>query len=448
MSTASTALVKHLSAGPASASALLRALGISQPTLSRAITALQREGRVIKMGSTRNACYGLLRTIPGAGSSWPVFQVQSSGALHELGWLHALERQHYYCDCKPAHLHGLTDSLPYFLQDQRPDGFLGRSIPAVYPELALPSRVGDWTDDHYLIYLTRRGSDCVGDLIVGAEAFDRYLQGLRGRRFVPAANRVSEYPTLANNAMSGSVSESSVHGEHPKFTALVDYGDHRTPVIVKFSPPLATPAGQRWSDLLVAEHLAHLHLNANGIASCRSGIHQTGDRTYLEIDRFDRAGDEGRLGVVSLLAVDSARYGQLDRWSKSVQRLGGDGLLATAAIDQIRLLEAFAAMTANTDCHFGNLALFDRYVDRFELAPVYDMLPMLFAPQNDQLIDRNFEPPDPTAETLMVWARARELAESYWALLIADSRISSGFRAICERALAALRGSPQRAASH
>jgi DNA-binding transcriptional ArsR family regulator len=446
MSVLVTALATQLSAGPASASDLMRALGVSQPTVSRAVTVLQREGRAIKMGSTRSARYGLLRNIPGVGSSWPVFQVHSNGTIHDLGWLHALERQHYYCDCKPVHLHGLTDSLPYFLQDQRPAGFLERSIPAAYPELALPSRVGDWTDNHYLTYLTRRGSDCVGDLIVGTEAFDRYLQALRNRTSIAAANRASVYPELASNALSGDVAGSPAHGEHPKFTALVDHGDHRTHVIVKFSPPLATPAGQRWSDLLVAEHLAHRHLNASGIASCRSEVLRLTDRTYLEVERFDRVGDEGRHGVVSFLAIDTARYGQLDRWSKSAQRLGGDGLLSTVDVDQIRLLEAFGAMTANTDRHFGNLALFDRYAGHYGLAPVYDMLPMLFAPQNDQLIERSFEPPDPTVETLAVWSHARELAESYWALLIADTRISSDFRGICERVLVALRTSPQRAA--
>ena len=102
---------------------------------------------------------------------------------------------------------------------------------------------------------------------------------------------------------------------------------------------------------------------------------------------------------------------------------------------------------ANTDRHFGNLALFDRYTGRHELAPVYDMLPMLFAPLNDQLVERAFEPPEPTAEGLGVWSRARDLALQYWALLEADSRISAEFRSLSERSRRALQAAPRRAAS-
>jgi hypothetical protein len=57
-------------------------------------------------------------------------------------------------------------------------------------------------------------------------------------------------------------------------------------------------------------------------------------------------------------------------------------------------------LIANTDRHFGNLAFYDNYNGRFELAPVYDMLPMLFAPEHDQTVARIFQPPDPTSDTL------------------------------------------------
>ena len=67
---------------------------------------------------------------------------------------------------------GVTDGLPYFLQDQRPAGFLGRGVPQRFPELALPQRVTDWSDDHYLRYLTQRGSDSVSDLVLGDAALD------------------------------------------------------------------------------------------------------------------------------------------------------------------------------------------------------------------------------------------------------------------------------------
>jgi len=85
--------------------------------------------------------------------------------------------------------------------------------------------------------------------------------------------------------------------------------------------------------------------------------------------------------------------------------------------------------------------MFDRYDGQFRLAPVYDMLPMLFAPQNDQITARIFEPADPTADTITVYRHARDLAEQYWELLSTDARVSADFRVIaktCGNTLAAL----------
>lgn len=437
----------HLRARPASAAELAQTLGSSQPTISRALQLLQRQGRVLKMGTTRAARYGLLRPVGAAGSSWPVFQVDGMGAIRQLGTLHALESHHYYCDVGVAPLRsGISDELPYFLQDQRPAGFLGRAVPTQCPELALPARVIDWTDDHYLTWLTRRGADCVGDLVVGAEAFERHLQALKSRQGIAAADRAAAYPQLAADAMARGQPGSSAHGEHPKFTALIDHLDRRVQVIVKFSPPIDSPVGQRWADLLIAEHLAHVHLDAHGIAAAHSTLLRSGARMFLEVERFDRVGAEGRVGVVSMLAVDTARFGMLDTWSRAAARLAQQGALPSADARQISLIEAFAMLTANTDRHFGNFTLFDRYDGRFRSAPVYDMLPMLFAPQNEQLVERVFEPPDPTAETLQFWPRARALAEGYWQRLIADERVSPEFRAISREALSALKATPNRAA--
>jgi len=445
--TAST-VTHRLGQGPATAAELINALGVSQPVLSRLMQDLRREGRVVRIGAARSARYGLLRAVPGAGgTTWPVYRIDERGKIHPLGHLHSLARDHYFSDCEPPRLQGVTEGIPYFLQDHRPEGFLGGAIPTAYPELALPARVVDWTDDHYLAYLTRRGSDTVGDLIVGAEALERYLSLLKTRQSVTVKRRATEYPRLANAAMAGGNPGSSAHGEHPKFTAMLDDGRLRTHVIVKFSPPRATRLGARWADLLVAEHLAHEHLGSNGIAACRSTILEFDDRIFLQVERFDRIEAEGRRGVVSLLALDTSRYGQVDRWSSSAARLCNDRLLSEEDLNRTRLLEAFAMLTANTDRHFGNVSLFDRYEGRFELAPVYDMLPMLFAPQNDQLVEREFDPPDPTADTITAWGRAYTLAEEYWALLVSDTRISEEFRTLSNHCLTALRATPQRVAA-
>ena len=439
MTTPKATLLETLAAGPATSADLMSATGLSQPVLSRSMTRLEQQGLTLRMGAARSTRYGLLRKIPRAGSTWPVFQVDELGDVREIGQLSALQPRHYVVKSAKAGLRGLTDYVPYYLHDQRPGGFIGRSVSRLWPELELPARVIDWSDDHYLVYLTRRGFDTVSDLLVGVETLDRYLAANPARPVVPSLERSVHYPILAEAALAGNLAGSSAHGEHPKFATALECDSTIRHVLVKFSPPRATHVGQRWSDLLLAEHIAHEHLAAHGVDACRSNYFQFGDRAYLEVERFDRIGDSGRRGVVSLLAIDSARYGGLDRWPTSAARLAKDGFISAADLDEIRLREAFAQLIANNDRHFGNLAFFDRYDGSLQNAPVYDMLPMLFAPANEQLVERSFEMPHPTSETLAAWARAQDLAEGYWETICADRRISEEFRTIGEQALTVLR---------
>jgi hypothetical protein len=314
----------------------------------------------------------------------------------------------------------------------------------MYSELGLPARVSDWTDEHVLIYLTQRGCESVGNLIVGAAALNRYLAALPSTALVPTENRATAYPNCAEAAMAGSLPGSSMHGEQPKFTACLADGNRRTHVIVKFSPTRSTPVGLRWADLLTAEFLAHRVLEGGGISACRSRLLEHADRVFLECDRFDRIGSEGRLGAVSLLAVDASRYGNLDSWSAAAERLAADSLLSADDAEKIHLIDAFGALIANSDRHLGNVTLFDRYEGPFELAPVYDMLPMLFAPLDGQLVHRQFEPPPARAEWLAVWPRARALADEYWSRITQDSSISWDFRRLAAQARARLQANPSR----
>lgn len=436
-------LARTLSQGAMSGPALMEALGVSQPTLSRQLNALVKQGRVLRIGSTRGARYALRREIPESGSSWSLYRVDERGNAGPVGKLYALVADQYFFETSDATFapSALTHGLPYFLQDQRPGGFLGRAVPHRYPELNLPQRVIDWTDDHYLRYFTRQGGEAVSNLILGDAAFSEHLASLRSRS--PVGNKAVEYPRLLRVVIEGGLPGSSAHGEHPKFTALVrdEHGERH--VLVKFSPPLSNPIGQRWSDLLVAEHIAHVTLSDADVLACRSRIHFFANHAFLEVDRFDRSGAAGRIGVTSLFAVDLVRYGRLDNWIAAAGRLQADGMIDAATAERMRLVATFGALIANTDRHFGNLAFYDSYNGKLTLAPVYDMLPMLFAPEHNQIIAREFVPPDPTAEALGSYAIAREMAELYWQALIADTRISDDFRAISGRCLAALRALPR-----
>ena len=389
------------------------------------------------------------REIPGIGSSWPLRRVGRTGDIQELGRLHALAADQYLIEPSDSALAsgfasaGMCEGLPYFLQDQRPAGFLGRAVPLRYPELNLPQRVQDWSDEHYLRYLTRRGSDTVSDIILGNAAFDDYLSGKRLVVAVPVNERETRYPQLANQVMEGGLPGSSAHGEHPKFATLLQDTAGPRQVLVKFSPANTNAVGQRWSDLLIAEHHAHETLREAGIPAATSRIFLFAERAWLEVDRFDRNGLDGRIGVTSLFAIDVSRYGQIDNWIAAGSRLHRDACIDAQTFEWVKLASTFGGLIANTDRHFGNLAFYDEYIGRFTLAPIYDMLPMLFAPEHDQVRVRAFDAPIPTADTLSVWASARVLAEKYWRALAADMRISKDFRKISSECLATVEALPR-----
>jgi len=443
----STGLIDLLARGPASAAELTQALGISQPTLSRLLRPLENAGRVVRIGSTRGARYGLARAVGTVGSRWPLYAIDESGRPTEIGLMDAIERERYVVRGGPPRIAGQFEGLPYFLQDSRPAGFLGRAIPAAHPDLGLPPRVADWSDPHVLTYLTQRGSDNVGNLIVGTAALDYHLRGEQGPLLVKLRQRATRYPALAVSAMAGAPPGSSAQGEHPKFAAQIADAGRQYHVLVKFSPPRTTPLGERWGDLLVTEHLASALLLESGIAAARTELLECKDQVFLQSERFDRVGADGRRGVATLYSVDLEYYGKLDSWTQSAARLHSDRLLSPADAELITLLDVFGALIANSDRHFGNITLLDRYAGPFELAPVYDMLPMLFAPQGGQVVSRTFEPPSPTAATLAVWPRARGLAERYWTRLCDEPRLSAGFRGIAAECLDVVRAIPQRRGS-
>jgi biotin operon repressor len=433
---AQQALLDRLAAGPASAADIARALGLSRSAVSRLIQPLERSGRIIRTSATRGARYGLARALGAVGSSWPLYRIDASGRGGQVATVHAVERDSILVVGGPGRLRGLFPGLPYYLQDRRPAGFLGRAIPAAHPELALPARVVDWSDDHVLVFLTQRGSETTGDLVLGDAALDRHLGGLHRPAVVAQAERPQAYVDMAAAAMHGAPPGSSAHGEHPKFAVRIRRESGQVEhALVKFSPPRTGPVGVRWSDLLVAEHAATRVLSRHGLPAARTELLEHGDQVFLESVRFDREGDAGRRGVASLFSVDAALYGQLDSWHAAARRLKADALLSDDDAEQLAVLDTFGALIANTDRHFGNVTLFDDYTGQFRLAPVYDMLPMFFAPQDGHILERAFVPPGPTASTLVAWPRARDLAEEYWARLVEDARLSEDFRA---RAVAAL----------
>jgi hypothetical protein len=78
--------------------------------------------------------------------------------------------------------------------------------------------------------------------------------------------------------------------------------------------------------------------------------------------------------------------------------------------------------------HDGNLAFQPGLV----LAPVYDMLPMLYAPVTGvELPQRTLSPGLPLPVELSTWRESAGAALVFWQLASQDKRISTDFRRIC-----------------
>jgi len=378
-------LLEELDRGVGTAAGLALRFGVSRPTLWRRLAPLLGAGQVVALGAARSTCYG--REV----GHWPVYRVMPVGEVLEFGVLHALAAGQYY-------LRELTSDLPYFLRDPR---------------------------QHW---------DALGDLIVGAEALDHYLA--HQPVLVEPAQRQKHYARLADESMAEGAAASALRGEQPKFTVALARGRLVQHCLVKFSPPRNTPLGRRWSDLLVAEHHAHVCLRAAGLAACESQLLMTESRTYLEVVRFDRVGERGRRGVSSLAAIEAWQPGAPCDWVAAARRLVRERRLGQEDLRRVRLLWAFGALIGNTDRQPDNLAFFDNHEGALTLAPAYDMLPMLFAPQQGSLPDVTFKVPPPTAATIAVWPEA--LARRYWRELVAHALVSPDFRGISRGCLAAL----------
>lgn len=204
------------------------------------------------------------------------------------------------------------------------------------------------------------------------------------------------------------------------------------PVLVKFSPPIVSRTSERVADLLVCEHLACQILLAAGIDASRTSIVTGGGRLFLEVERFDRTGP-GRRGVVSLATLDAEFGGTATDWVTATTALARGRRVPAELVERVRALHTFGQLIANSDMHTGNLSFWrveDPLVDRglvaTDLTPVYDMLPMAFAPRAGELI--HVQPalpaPLPNAE------RAHELAVTFWATVRDDERVSRDFRRI------------------
>lgn len=433
--TASTLQAIRQRGGVASAAELQAALGVSQPTVSRALATLIQSGQVLKVGSTRQQRYVVPRTVSGVGQAVSVMRVDARGQASTFARMVLLEGGGVWMD-EATGVSRKHDGLPWFLDDMRPQGFMGRTFAHDHPELQLGTDPRKWTADDVLRALALVGDDLPGNLIVGDTAFARFhTLPERARRAVSE----TDYPDFADQAMQGTVGGSSAGGEQPKFCTI--RGDHH--VLVKFSPKGDSPTDQRTRDLLICEHLALQTLASAGLPAAKTQLFGLAGRVFLESIRFDRPAlgpnnpdGLGRLGMVSLQVYDAEYVGVEDNWAATAVRMQDRKLLSAEDARLLCLLEAFGILIANTDRHYGNISLLrhdTKTNGNWKLSPTYDMLPMLYAPVGGELVQRDFAvktKPQPTSATLPEWPRALALAIEFWQTAAADTRISDAFRAI------------------
>ncbi|MCC7536277.1 MAG: type II toxin-antitoxin system HipA family toxin YjjJ [Deltaproteobacteria bacterium] len=429
---------------PVPAGALATRLGISQPTLSRA--AADAGQRVVRIGRARATRYALSREVPRAGSRWPLYRIDPDGSPHRLGELRALHGGAFHLEVvrrttslRGAFALGLFPGLPWFLDDVRPQGFLGRAFARAYAdEVDAPTDVQRWNDDHVLRAWLRHGENLAGDLVLGEASLERALRFIRNPSdAIEPAKRETRFIELADAAMRGELPGSSAAGERPKFLATLREPGGGRSVLVKLSERAGSPAAQRWADLLRCERLASDTLRAHGIAAAHEEIVEAGGRTFLQSTRFDRTPRLGRRGFVSLASLDVAHLARgHGEWWRFAEPLRRDGWITEEDARRLRRLSLFGRFIANTDMHLGNVAFEMADALPLALCPAYDMLPMRFAPAGTgEIVPRDHDVAPPLPEILDDWRFAALAAEDFWQRVCGSDAISADFRSVAERAL-------------
>nr|WP_159466226.1 type II toxin-antitoxin system HipA family toxin YjjJ [Scandinavium goeteborgense] len=401
-----------LSQGPIPARQLIEKMSISQPTLSRALKDIGDD--IVRVGAGPSIQYVLRDAFRGFRSA-PIYRITEDGRVRSLGELIPVRPAGFVMvQTDNVSLH--SDGLPWWLFDMRPQGYLGRAYASTYAAgLGLSANPEQWEDADVLRALLAHGHDSVGNLLIGEQARDRFLEMPEPT----AVERATVYPALALAADAGEAPGSSAGGEQPKFCTYTDRGH----VLVKFSAPDDNPVSERWRDLLLAEHLA---LSVLGV---ETEVFDFGSQRFLEIPRFDRVDQLGRIGVFSLRALDAEFVGNARApWPVLVNSLAAQGYVHPEAAVETARLWAFGMLIGNTDMHHGNLSFTSCHGRPYHLAPAYDILPMGFAPRTGGAIVNALRPASlPEVISGDIWREALGLAEEFFEKASHCERFSVSF---------------------
>jgi hypothetical protein len=422
-------------------SELARQLGVAAQTVRRLFGELPQP-MWVTAGNTRRARYALRRALRGKLADLPMYAIDASGNGHPLSTLTLVQPEGTLLPLDATawpvpteSRDGWWDGLPYPVDAVRPQGYLGRQLAhAEHRNLGVSEDLDGWSDDDILWVLSRCGADVTGNIVLGNDAYTLWLSNkVEGSAPLPEKDLAQAYARLAGEAVRAGGGGSSAAGEFPKFTALRELEGALTPhVLVKFSGAGGSAAERRWADLLVCEHHGlECAARLPGVSAAHSRVLSHDGRVFIEVERFDRVGQHGRLPLVGLDSLVPAFLGNSStEWPELVGRLHEMGLSDAASVAAVEHLWWFGRLIANTDMHLGNLSF--HVEGTFRLAATYDMLPMAYAPlPGGEVPARELTPALPLPAQRTAWLAACAVAIQFWTAAGADTRISEPFRSLC-----------------
>ncbi len=424
----------YLKRGPASSKEIQAVTGLSQTAVARQIRNMG-DG-IIRVRSGRSLLYATTCNAFGGNNKLPLSMIDEHGYTILVAYVRPLTDGGFFIEpavAMPSLLlgdegNGLYADLPYFLHDLAPRGFLGRQIAKVMASLSddFPANQKYWNTRHIGGYLLSNGENLPGNIKLGEQVLLRV-------RHKPVAVSDENYPTLANRVMNGEISDSTVGGEQPKFTAFS--ANSASHVIVKFSPKGENDLTQRRRDILLTEYHALETIRAKNLPAAKTRLIEMDGRLFLESQRFDRSGEHGGMSMISLWAIDAEYSGIGSGWPQTLNALNKKGLISEEHLTTAEYFWCFGGLINNTDMHLGNLS-FAIEGDIFQLLPLYDMCSMGFAPKTGgEIPDYAFVPQELKLLNLPNTAvdSIKEMAHDFWERVASDKRISEEFKAFLNK---------------
>lgn len=353
--------------------------------------------------------------------SVPIHQVRSDGTVRQIGeWIGSERRLDLTAPGFPLlgpGSHTIEGELPWVFWDMCPSGFLGRRFANIESELRLSSDPRTWTPTDVMTALTTAGHSLSGNLVLGNASLERVRSEVP--RAITSIHDVHDFDIRALD-LEETRDSSSLGGERPKLAFPA--------ALVKYSPPLSTSAGSRWSDLLRMELHSAQTLTAAALRAVRGATFRKLDRTWLALARFDRAWQSdtaplGRVGAVTFYWLAMDRFGDVRTPAPQVaERLVAEGHLGSESFGNVDRVHAFSSAIGNNDAHLGNYGLTFDDEGRASVAPFYDISPMALAPAHDELPDARLLP-----RTQPIREDVRELVNDLVKRAEADTEISREF---------------------